>query len=162
MMLAAIKNRRAVRQYQSTPVSEEKIQSLVAAFQAAPCAMHQTADMQGVVVTTKELRQHIEEATNNSCYGAPLLFILVTKKGSKFGERDASVAAENIMLQATELGLGSVYIMSGALALNRQDGLLADLGVADGYEVSAIVPVGHAADQPVKEDRSHRYHLVRK
>lgn len=162
MMLAAITNRRAVRKYQPTPVSEEQIQALVTAFQASPCAMHQTADLQGIVVTNQELRQRVEKVTNNACYGAPLLFVLTTKKDSKFGERDSSVAAENIMIQATALGLGSVYIMGGALALNGHVDLLTDLSVTAGYKVSTIVPVGYAADKAVNEDRSQRYHLVRK
>ena len=122
-MLSAISNRRAVRKYQSKPVSENDIQALIEAFQASPCAMKQTDDLRGIVVTNEEFRQRIEHSTNNSCYGAPLLFILTTKKESKFGERDSSVAAENIMLQATALGLGSVYIMCGALALNDDSDL---------------------------------------
>lgn len=161
-MLSAISNRRAVRKYQSKPVSENDIQALIEAFQASPCAMKQTDDLRGIVVTNEEFRQRIEHSTNNSCYGAPLLFILTTKKESKFGERDSSVAAENIMLQATALGLGSVYIMGGALALNDDSDLLAELGVKDGYEVSVIVPVGYAANKTTGEDRSHRYHLSRK
>lgn len=161
-MLSAISNRRAVRKYQSKPVSENDIQALIEAFQASPCAMKQTDDLRGIVVTNEEFRQRIEHSTNNSCYGAPLLFILTTKKESKFGERDSSVAAENIMLQATALGLGSVYIMGGALALNDDSDLLAELGVKDGYEVSVIVPVGYAASKTTGEDRSHRYHLSRK
>ena len=66
------------------------------------------------------------------------------------------------MIQATALGLGSVYIMGGALALNGHVDLLTDLSVSAGYEVSTIVPVGYAADKAVNEDRSQRYHLVRK
>lgn len=161
-MLSAIKKRYAVRKYQSSAVSEDDINSLVAAFQAAPCAMHQTDVLQGIVVTDPHLRKQIEEATDNACYGAPLLFVLNTKKDSQFGERDASAAAENIMIQAADLDLGSVYVMGGAVALNKQTALLEQLGVPDNYQVSVIVPVGKAAEQQNPESRNNRYQLVRK
>ena len=76
--------------------------------------MHQADVMNLVVVKDEGLRQEIENATDNSCYNAPILFVINTKKNSMFGEGDESVAAENIMLEATDLGLGSVYIMGGA------------------------------------------------
>lgn len=50
----------------------------------------------------------IADTNNNACYGAPLLFVLAAKHGSQFAERDAYVAAENIMVEATSLVLGSV------------------------------------------------------
>lgn len=159
-MLKAINDRRAVRQYKSDPVSDSEIQELVAAFQAAPCGMHKTDEMQGLVVKNADLRQKIEDATDNSCYGAPLLFLLLTKKGSQFGERNASVAAENIMVEAADLGLNSVYVMSGAVKLNQHPDLLKELGVSDDFEVMTVVPVGHGAGDVDKPDRSNRYQLT--
>lgn len=115
----AIFERRAVREYTNEKVDEEKIQKLIDAFQAAPCALHQTDVMELSVITDQELLKKIEDNTNNSCYNAPLVFMINTKKDSQFGERDASVAAENVMVEAFELGLASVYVMGGAIALNK-------------------------------------------
>lgn len=159
-MLKAINDRRAVRQYTNDQVSDSEIQELVAAFQAAPCGMHKTDEMQGLVVKDTDLLKKVEDATDNSCYGAPLLFLLLTKKGSQFGERNASTAAENVMVEAADLGLGSVYVMSGAVKLNQHPDLLKELGVSDAFEVMTVVPVGHAAGSVDKPDRSHRYQLA--
>lgn len=115
----AIFKRRAVREYTSKKVDEEKIQKLIDAFQAAPCALHQTEVMELSVITDPELLKKIEDNTNNSCYNAPLVFMINTKKDSQFGERDASVAAENVMVEAVDLGLASVYVMGGVIALNK-------------------------------------------
>lgn len=156
-----ILTRHAVRKFKSAPVDPAAVDQLVAAFEAAPCGMHQLDDMAGVVVTDPKLRQAIESASGNACYGAPLLFVIVTKKDSQFGDRDASAAAENIMVQATTLKLGSVYIMGGALALNSKPDLLEKLDVPAGYQVSVIVAVGTAADDSPAPDRSHRYRLIR-
>lgn len=161
-MLSAIENRRAVRKYSSDPVKDSDVQQLIQAFQAAPCGMGQNDVMQGIIVENAQLRQAMEDSSKDACYHAPLLFVIATKKDSPFGARDASVAAENVMLQATDLGYGSVYVMGGALAINKDTDLLKRLGVKDGFEVAVIVPVGKAAQAPAQDDRSHRYELSRK
>lgn len=99
--------RRAVSNFSNDVVTDDQINDLIEAFQTAPCGTHQADVMNLVVVKDEGLRQEIENATDNSCYNAPILFVSNTKKNSMFGERDASVAAENIMLEATDLGLGS-------------------------------------------------------
>ena len=55
----AIFKRRAVREYTSKKVDEEKIQKLIDAFQAAPCALHQTEVMELSVITDPELLKKI-------------------------------------------------------------------------------------------------------
>ncbi|WP_373842834.1 nitroreductase family protein [Limosilactobacillus sp.] len=158
-MVKAITQRQSVRKFLTAGLSEATVQKLIEAFQAAPCGMHQMDVMQAVVVTDAQLCQQVEDATGDACYGAPLLFIILTKKGSEFGERDASVAAENVMIEATDLGLGSVYVMGGAKKLNHYAGVLQSLKVPDGFQVTTIVPVGKAAEQPAAEDRGNRYQV---
>ena len=77
-----------------------------------------------------------------------------------FGERDASVAAENIMLEAMDLGLGSVYIMGDAAKLNDHADVLKELGIDSDFEVTVIVPVGKIAEESEKEDRSQHYQVT--
>lgn len=156
-MMETIQQRRSVRKYSSAPVKQDEIDQLVAAFQAAPCGMHQTDVLQGRVVVDAQLRQRIEQVTDQACYQAPLLFFLLVKENSPFGDRDASAAAENIMLQATDLNLGSVYIMGATGKINANPELLTALQVPDGFKVSTIVAVGHTAEAADQEDRTHRY-----
>lgn len=49
-MLSAIQNRHAVRKYTDEPVKTNDIDELINAFQAAPCGMHKTDVMQGIVI----------------------------------------------------------------------------------------------------------------
>lgn len=156
----AIFKRKAIRKYTNKKVEKEKIQKLIEAFQASPCGMHETDVMELSVITDSELLNKIEESTNNSCYDAPLIFMINTKKDSQFGNRDASAAAENVMVEATDLGLGSVYVMSGALALNKLPDLQKELGMDEGYETMVLLPIGYAADKEQAEDRSNRYKVV--
>lgn len=114
------------------------------------------------VITDPELLKKIEDNTNNSCYNAPLVFMINTKKDSQFVERDASVAAENVMVEAVDLGLASVYVMGGVIALNKLPEIQKELGMDDGYETSVLLPIGYPADDGKPEDRSNRYKVVRK
>lgn len=157
MVNSIFENRRAVRKYSNEAISDEKIQEMIAAFQTA---MHQANVMNLVVVKDEGLRNKIEEVTNNSCYNAPVLFLINTKKDSEFGERDASGAAENIMLEATDLDLGSVYIMGGAARLNDFNDLQQELGIDPAFQTTVIVAVGKSAVEPEKEDRSKRYQVT--
>ena len=114
------------------------------------------------VITDPELLKKIEDNTNNSCYNATLVFMINTKKDSQFGERDASVAAENVMVEAVDLGLASVYVMGGVIALNKFPEVQKELGMDEGYETSVLLPIGYPADNGKPEDRSNRYKIVRK
>lgn len=160
-MTNAILKRVAIRKYTAEKVAPVDIEKLIAAFQASPCGMHQTDVLQLTVVEDQHLLEQIEQLTNNACYAAPLLFILNVKKDNKFGERDASVAAENIMIEAAELNLGSVYLMGAAQLLNSAPALQEKLGIAEDYETNVIVACGHPAEHP-NDDRTNRYKVVRK
>lgn len=156
----AILNRRAIRKFKDEKISDNDISKLIAAFQASPCGMHESQVMQATVVTDAELLNKIEANIGNACYNAPLLFIINTEKGNQFGERDASVAAENIMIEATELGLGSVYVMGGAAQLNNHSNLQKDLEINPNFETTVIVAIGKAAEEGNLEDRSNRYKVT--
>lgn len=57
-------------------VTDDQINDLIEAFQTAPCGMHQADVMNLVVVKDEGLRQEIENATDNSCYNTPILFVI--------------------------------------------------------------------------------------
>ncbi|MDF7672521.1 nitroreductase family protein [Lactobacillus sp. ESL0701] len=156
-----ILKRVAVRKYTDEKVSQAAIEQLIKAFQASPCGMHETTAMQMTVVEDENLLKKIEQVTDNACYGAPLLFVINIQKKSRYGERDASAAAENIMVEAANLDLGSVYLMMAAGKLNTAPDLQAELGITPGFITSVVVAVGHAGEAP-DEDRSNRYQVIRK
>ena len=160
-MTDPVLKRVAVRKYTTEKVAQDDIAKLINAFQASPCGMHQTDVMQMTVVESEELLAEIEQVTSNACYNAPLLFVINVKKNNEFGERDASVAAENIMVEAAELNLGSVYLMNAASVLNSAKNLEEKLGLPQNFETCVIVACGHAAEQP-NDDRSNRYKVVRR
>lgn len=154
--------RHAVRSFKADKPTADEVNQLISAFQAAPCGRGEADVTQTVVVEDDATLQRIETSVNDAAYGAPLLFIIATQDESNFGERNASVAAENVMVEAASLGLGSVYVMSAAMALRKDPALLADLGIDKGYSPQVVVPIGHATEEIAANDRSSRYKVIRK
>ena len=66
---------------------------------------------------------------------------------------NVSCAAENMMLAATELGLGSCFLMGPMIAFS-DPALRARLGLPEGYEPLIGVALGYAAgERPAPPDR---------
>jgi nitroreductase len=111
----AIFTRRSVRTYQDRPVEVEKIDQLLRAAMQAPSAGNQQP-WEFIVVQDGE---SLKKLSAMSPYAgllaeAPLAFMLLgNKKRMKFPEnwqQDLAAAAENLLLEAAELGLGAVWL----------------------------------------------------
>jgi FMN reductase [NAD(P)H] len=65
------------------------------------------------------------------------------------GALNLAVAAENILLQATDLGLGSCFIRSATMALNAKENraVAAEAGIPEGYLMHCGAVVGYTADE---------------
>ncbi len=80
-------------------------------------------------------------------YGAPVLILLSAPTDSPLGTANAALAAENMLLEATGMELGSCFLMSPTRALNGENNrdLAQKAGVPEGYTVQCAVIVGYAA-----------------
>ena len=161
-MIDPILKRRAVRSYESEKLSNDEVEKLIAAFQASPAALGKFEVIQAVSVMEDKYLQEVENVTNNAAYNAPFMLIIAGQKDSPFSAYDAAVAAENVMIEAFELGLGSVFVMGGAIELNKHKDVLKNLGIEDGYKVEAIIPVGKIKGKVATPDRTNRYKLIQR
>ena len=107
--------RRSVRQYTNEPVSQEQIELLLKAAMSAPSACNK-CPWEFFVVENEEVLEKLRKATPYSKMQAPLAIIVcgnmnraLPKPSDKYWVEDCSAATENILLQATDLGLGSVW-----------------------------------------------------
>lgn len=110
------KQRCSMRSYQDRAVEPELLAQILEAAHVAPTA----ANLQPVrllVVQTPEGRERLSRCAD--IYGAPLAVIVCADHrknwtrpfdGKQTGDIDASILTDHMMLQATELGLGSVWI----------------------------------------------------
>jgi nitroreductase len=76
-----------------------------------------------------------------------VLILLSAPSDAPFGAANTALAAENMLLEATGLGLGSCYLASPTRALNVESNhdLAREAGVPKGYTVQCAVIVGYAA-----------------
>jgi FMN reductase [NAD(P)H] len=159
----AIAKRKSVRAYLDKPVFADDLEKIVEAGRWAPNA----GPFQISVVRNTGLRQRINDRTLDAMihsgneflqqraslpgyqpiYGAPVLILLSGPADAPHSPRNTSLAAENMLLEATGLGLGSCYLVSPTLALNGQKNrdLAREAGIPDGYTVQCAVIVGYAA-----------------
>jgi nitroreductase len=108
--------RRSIRKFTEQPLSEEQIETLLKAAMAAPTAMN-AQPWEFIVVTDPEILAKLRGALMYSKMNYTAVICVCgspraqkNKAGSRFWEQDCSAATENILLAATALGLGSVWI----------------------------------------------------
>jgi nitroreductase len=162
-VLEAIAKRKSVRAYLDKPVLADDLAKIVEAGRWAPNA----GDFQISVIRNTRLRQRINDLTHNAMaesgieflqqrvslpgyqplYGAPVLILLSGPTEAPYSAVNTALAAENMILQATELGLGSCYIVSPTLALNAENNrsLAQEAAIPDDYKLQCAVIVGYAA-----------------
>ena len=81
---------------------------------------------------------HFTRSDFNIFHGANTLIVICAKPLSQFVVADCWLAAENLMLAASAMGLGSCVIGSAVAALNIHK-VKTELGISDEY--SAIAPI---------------------
>lgn len=106
----------SVRKYRDTPVEKEKLDKILKAAEVAPSGMN-FQPVHLIVAQSKESIEKISKAAK--IYNPPVAIIVCadTDKawtrpydGKQIGDIDASIVTDHMMLQATELGLGSLWV----------------------------------------------------
>lgn len=164
-VLEAIEQRRSVRAYTQEIVSKEAVDVLLAAAIRAPTAVHEEPwvflviqDTQRLQRLSEQVKKHfIREAAHaslhqggqtlaqtfsqpdfNVFYDANTLIVICADNPRPFAVADCWLAAENLMLAACTLGLGTCVIGSAQGALNTP-GVKAQLGIP--AEITAVAPI---------------------
>lgn len=158
--LEAIKARKSTRRYKHSPVEQEKLEQLVTAAHNAPsaCTFHlSVVENREVLKTLNDAALAAMKASGNDflisrasiegyqpLYGAPALLLFSTPKGAAYSEATASCAAANVTVAATELGLGSCYVIAPLLGLGTVPALSGPIGIPEGFAPVCGVLVGYA------------------
>jgi nitroreductase len=79
-------------------------------------------------------------------FNAPVLILVVTKN-REFYDESCACCAQNMMLAAHSLGLGSCWI-GFAHFLDQNKKVLTDLQIPSGYHISAALIIGHPQKKP--------------
>lgn len=152
-LIQTIFSRRSIRKYTSEPVSEDDIKTLLEAAMAAPSA-NNSQPWRFVVVTRREILDALAEAHP---YGKMLaqatlcVAVCGDPAASAYWEQDCSAATENLLLAATALGLGAVWLGVHP----REDRVAAVrrvLGIPANIAPLCLLSIGHPAEH--KEPRT--------
>lgn len=116
--LELARSRFSVLEYEHRPVESEKIDAIIEAAIAAPTACN-NQPQRILVIDSDELRAKLNEVVPSKYY-VPVAFLVCYDRescwvrpmdGKPSGDIDASIATTHMMLEATELGLGSIWVM---------------------------------------------------
>jgi nitroreductase len=145
--LKAIMTRRSVRRFNSAPVSEEVLETILQAGMSAPSAVNQQP-WHFVVINDRSLLDKIPTVHEYAamCRQAAAAIILCMDAAQEtYREnwvQDMSAAAENILLAVRALGLGAVWVGVYPEQV-RMQGIKKLLNLPDSVTPFALIPLGH-------------------
>jgi len=161
-LVEAIKTRRSIRKFKTTPVKDEDLDIILEAFRWAPSwANTQCARL--IIIKDKATISKLAETltpTNpalRAMLEAPIVIAVCAvlgKSGFKRGEPqtdkgdywfmfDTGIAMQNLVLAAHSLGLGTVYI--GLFDAARAGTIL---NLPEGIVAVALTPLGYPDEEP--------------
>jgi nitroreductase len=167
--------RRAVREYKPDDVPDDMIRELVKAGTYAPSAMNEQpwrfviiknrALMDKYSDKAKELWLERVKGTANDddaeliklvsdpefdiFYGAPVLVLIFAVPGADSPELACALAAENMMLAARSIDIGSCWIgLSAPLGSNKE--FLREIGVPEDYRLMSQLIFGYPAKKKMQ------------
>mgnify|MGYP005849197167 CR=1 FL=1 len=162
----AITTRRSVRKYTDHPVSQEQVKDLLYYATQAPSAMN-SQPWSFAIIQNSQLLQSLSSRAKqlllgmfdqypglvryrtllgnpdfNIFYGASTLITIYAKPATINRHLDCSLAAQNIMLAAHGMGLGTCWIGFATPLLNQPE-VKEELGISATLEAVAPLVVGY-------------------
>jgi nitroreductase len=169
-VLDVIKARKSIRAYQDKALTKDVVNSILEAAMHAPTARNMQ-ELEYKVITNKSLIGKLAEgiakamqsegmplkgppgAKPNFFYSAPLLILITAPKDNLWATGDAGLAAQNIMLYATSIDLGSVFIGMAKL-IEKDKNQMKSLHIADNMAIVAAVICGYPAENPAPKAKN--------
>lgn len=158
--LELAKKRYSVRSYQPKQVEEEKLQRILEAGRVAPTGANRQPHRLIVVREVSSLEK-LKKAAN--VYGAPLAIIVCADHnvswkrhydGKDIADIDATIVTDHMMLEATELGLGTIWV-----CYFNPEVLKAEFNIPENIEPINILGIGYAGGKAESPDRHESLRL---
>lgn len=161
-LMKAIATRKSTRSYKSEQISDENLNIILKAGSAAPVGMGAYNTVHLTVIQNSDLlskitnvaREFFNNPKMNPLYNAPTLIIVSSKPNEKapaIGLANASCIIENMSLAATDLGVGSVYLLGFVFAISKNKELLNELNLPEGFVPDAAIALGYPTEPLTQE-----------
>lgn len=152
--LQIAKTRYSVRKYKDIPVEKEKLDKILEAGRVAPTGVN--AQPQRIIAVTS--REGLERLSKGAkTFGAPVMLVVCSDRdtawtrpidGRNIADIDASIVTDHMMLQATELGLGTLW-----MCWFKPDVIRAEFNIPENYDIVNLLAIGYADCEPLSADR---------
>lgn len=139
--------RYSVRSFKKDPVPDELVSKIIEAGRISPTACNKQA-FRIITVKSAEGIERFKKCTECH-YDAPLGFIVCKDTarewvrpydGARSGDVDASIVTTQMMLEAADLGIGSVWVMYFI-----PEAVKTEFELPEGIEPVALLPMGYPA-----------------
>ena len=164
--IETIMERRSIRKYKPETVARETLEKIMECGINAPNGQNKQSWEVRVVdnpVVMDEIKAVMAEAYGDKaemavgCFrGAPVMVFIARYLNYDFSAYDCGLLAENIMLSAQSLGVGSICLGSPVRFINDNPAcapILERLGFSEGYEFCLCVGLGYADEAPEAKPR---------
>lgn len=158
-------SRFSVRSYRKAPVPKQLILEILESGRIAPSAVNYQPWC-FVIVNEDDRKKALQEAYPREWFKqAPVYIVVCADRGQawmrnrdqkNFADVDAAIAADHIILQATELGLGSCWVCNFDVEKCK-----AALNIPDFTEPLVIIPIGYSDEVPKAKIRKPLEDIVR-
>jgi nitroreductase len=156
-LIDEIMNRRSIRKFKSDMVPKEDIDKIIKAGLYAPSGRGLQSPII-IAVTNKEFRDKLATVNRkiggfpedlDPFYNGPVVLIVLADKSTHTHVYDGSVVMENLLLAASGLGYGSIWIHRAKeeFEMDEYKKVLKDLGIDGDYE-----GIGHCVIGYIDED----------
>lgn len=157
--LELARSRYSVLEYVQRPVEREKVDRILDAALAAPTACNRQPQ-RILVIDSDEKREKLNRVVSSRTY-VPAAFLVCCDRnetwirpmdGKSSGDIDVSIVTTHMMLEATQLGLGSIWVMYW-----DPEKMRTEFGLPENLEPTALLIVGYrAADAHPRPGHLHR------
>ena len=151
-------SRRSIRRFQQKPIKLELLKKFVNAARLAPSAAN-LQPLEYYIVNKANICSKVFETLSWAAYIKPkwspkederptaYIIILVNDSSNKWYQRDASFAAQNIVLTAEEEGIGSCVLCK----INKEK--LGDvLNIPENVFIDSVIALGYKDEKSIVED----------
>lgn len=169
-----IMNRRSIRKYQPEQVSQAQLDTIIQCGINAPSALNKQSWEVRIVQNPELLHKinsiFVENAKGKSLqgsaaraqeegfsvfHGAPTLIVVAKDKNNPYSAIDCGLFAQNILLSAESMNIGTCVVGNIAGIFNRpaSKDLCEAIGLSDSYEVVFGIALGYKDEQPQAKAR---------